>query len=193
MGVTPVCAASPYQIQNLLQDNKVQSADYNTIRTLVRGEVNSFYGFQFLITKMGQALTSVSNQTNLFTKTGAAFKRGDISNVAVGGTYTTNITFKPEKIVFSLPYMAFSNGEIPHAGYMHVRENWNIGGVWEFLYQTMVGYRRQQDEYVQIAYGAPSPEKGVEPRRTPSKLSDYYDNYKSDGSTWNFANAATAA
>ena len=32
----------------MLNNTKVQSADYNTIKALVRGEINSFMGFTFI-------------------------------------------------------------------------------------------------------------------------------------------------
>lgn len=41
-------AVSAKQIQDLLNQTKVTSADYNTIRALAAGEVNSFMGFTFI-------------------------------------------------------------------------------------------------------------------------------------------------
>lgn len=41
-------ACSERQISNLLSTTEVTSADYNSIKALVRGEVNSFMGFQFV-------------------------------------------------------------------------------------------------------------------------------------------------
>lgn len=35
-------------IDNLLEDDKIASQDYNTVKALVRGEVNSFMGFEFI-------------------------------------------------------------------------------------------------------------------------------------------------
>lgn len=40
-----VCTAS--QIKSLLNTTEVKSADYNTVKALARGEVNTFMGFQF--------------------------------------------------------------------------------------------------------------------------------------------------
>lgn len=41
-------AVSAKQLQDLLNQTKVTSADYNTVRALVSGEVNSFLGFTFV-------------------------------------------------------------------------------------------------------------------------------------------------
>lgn len=36
------------QIRDLLEDDKVSSADYNTVKALVRGEINEYMGFNFI-------------------------------------------------------------------------------------------------------------------------------------------------
>lgn len=38
----------PRDVANLLHDNKVTSADYNTVKALVNGDINTFYGFTFI-------------------------------------------------------------------------------------------------------------------------------------------------
>lgn len=45
-GLTVVCAAK--QIEDLLNTVEVTSADFNTVRALVRGELDTFLGFQFI-------------------------------------------------------------------------------------------------------------------------------------------------
>lgn len=45
-----VCSAA--QIDDLLGDTNVTSADYNTVKTLVDGEVNQFLGFTFIQTEL---------------------------------------------------------------------------------------------------------------------------------------------
>ena len=44
-------ACSEQQLNDLLKTNQVQSADYNTIRALVRGEIDTFVGFKFVPTE----------------------------------------------------------------------------------------------------------------------------------------------
>lgn len=46
-------AVSAKQLQDLLNQQKVTSADYNTIRALVAGEINSFLGFTFIRVSAG--------------------------------------------------------------------------------------------------------------------------------------------
>lgn len=43
-------ACSPKQITNLLDDPEVISADYNTVRALVKGELDTYVGFKFIVT-----------------------------------------------------------------------------------------------------------------------------------------------
>jgi hypothetical protein len=43
-------AVSPKQITNLLDDPEVTSADYNTVRALVKGELDTYVGFKFVTT-----------------------------------------------------------------------------------------------------------------------------------------------
>lgn len=44
-------AASARQMSNLLEDDKVASADYNTVRALVAGQLNEYMGFRFIRTE----------------------------------------------------------------------------------------------------------------------------------------------
>lgn len=43
-----VLCVTKKQLTDLLNETKIQSSDYNTIRALVAGEVNSFMGFEFV-------------------------------------------------------------------------------------------------------------------------------------------------
>jgi hypothetical protein len=43
-------ACSPKQITDLLDDPEVTSADYNTVRALVKGELDTYVGFKFIVT-----------------------------------------------------------------------------------------------------------------------------------------------
>lgn len=53
-----VAVVSPYQIQGLLRQTEVTSSDYNTVKALVAGEINSFMGFTFV---RSNRLTVASN------------------------------------------------------------------------------------------------------------------------------------
>jgi hypothetical protein len=52
-----VCAVNARGIEDLLAETKVGSADYNTVRTLVNGEVNTFMGVRFIPTEETSVLT----------------------------------------------------------------------------------------------------------------------------------------
>ena len=43
-------AVSPKQISNLLNSTTVTSSDFNTVKALAMGEINSFVGFNFIVT-----------------------------------------------------------------------------------------------------------------------------------------------
>jgi len=45
-------AANAVQMENLLKDDQVQSSDYNTVKALVRGEVDTWLGFTFIRTEL---------------------------------------------------------------------------------------------------------------------------------------------
>ncbi len=44
------CAISPRQLRNLLTETQVTSADYNTVRALAEGKVDTYMGFKFIRT-----------------------------------------------------------------------------------------------------------------------------------------------
>tara|TARA_R100001163_G_scaffold64382_1_gene58461 strand:+ start:2518 stop:3480 length:963 start_codon:yes stop_codon:yes gene_type:complete len=45
-------AVTPKVIQDMLGSNKTTSVDFNTIKALVKGEITSFYGFEFIISNL---------------------------------------------------------------------------------------------------------------------------------------------
>ena len=53
--------ATPKQRSNLLEDDKLTSNDYNTVKALVRGEIDSFMGFQFKWVPSARLPTIASN------------------------------------------------------------------------------------------------------------------------------------
>lgn len=57
---TPLyCVISAEQLDNLLGTTEVTNADYNTVRALVNGDVNSFMGFRFISSE----LLPIENET----------------------------------------------------------------------------------------------------------------------------------
>jgi hypothetical protein len=51
-------AWGPQQKKELLETTQVTSSDYNTVKTLVNGQINSFYGFEFVTSNMIPYITS---------------------------------------------------------------------------------------------------------------------------------------
>ena len=43
-------AVAPEQIEDLLNNTTVTSSDFNTVKSLAQGEINSFVGFEFIVT-----------------------------------------------------------------------------------------------------------------------------------------------
>lgn len=58
-GESVVAAVSPHQIQSLLRTTEVTSSDYNTIKALVNGEVDTFMGFKFVETNRLTVASSI--------------------------------------------------------------------------------------------------------------------------------------
>lgn len=56
--------ANSLQLTNLLKDDQVQSSDYNSVKALVRGEIDTFLGFNFIRTE--QIRTVSTNNRVLF-------------------------------------------------------------------------------------------------------------------------------
>ena len=72
-------ALAPRQLQDLLNTTEITSADYNTVRALVKGEINTFLGFDFIVSSLvDHADNLVSTETNCL-----AFQK-DCVGLAVG-------------------------------------------------------------------------------------------------------------
>lgn len=65
--------ASARQIRELLEDDKVTSSDFNTVKALVRGEIDEYMGFKFI---RSQRLGTVSTERNCFAFTQQAIRFG---------------------------------------------------------------------------------------------------------------------
>ena len=81
-------ACSSAGIESLLLENKVQSADYNVIKALVAGEVDSFMGFQFIRT---EKVTVTSNVEEAI-----AFTRSALG-LCIWEDIVARVTERPDK------------------------------------------------------------------------------------------------
>lgn len=72
-GETLTCVLTASQMQSLLRTTEVTSADYNTVKALVNGTVNSFLGMNFVRT---QLLPKSSNNRSVLVYPKSAIKLG---------------------------------------------------------------------------------------------------------------------
>lgn len=79
---------SPTQIFSLLNVTQVQSADYNTVKALVNGEIDTFMGFKFIVSNR---LTKSGSVRACFAWVKPAMQ------VGVGKEITTMIDQRPDK------------------------------------------------------------------------------------------------
>jgi len=103
-----VCTAS--QIKSLLNTTEVKSADYNTVRALARGEVDTFMGFKFVSVNGkridGSALVPMSTDTN---RRCFAFQ-GDGLLLAVGQDIVTKISERADKNYATQVFLSMAIG-----------------------------------------------------------------------------------
>lgn len=86
-------ATSPQGVADLLKDTSVGSADYNSIRALVNGELNSFMGFFFHMVE-----TRVEGGLDVTTGTVTGFAwHEDAIGIAVGIDHSTEVNYVPVK------------------------------------------------------------------------------------------------
>lgn len=81
-------ACTARQISNLLNDDKIASADYNTVKALVNGEIDTFMGFRFV---RCQRLPLVGNIRDCFVYT------SDAIILAVQREPTSQASERPDK------------------------------------------------------------------------------------------------
>lgn len=109
------CAMTQYQMSQLLEDTRISSSDYNTVRALVSGQVDTFVGFKFItlaqslpgiIPTEGTAGDADSNRPVFFWK-----KSGIVLSTGVNESGSTaRITERPDKSYSTQIYYAASFG-----------------------------------------------------------------------------------
>ena len=106
-----VCSAN--QLRKLMNDPRVQSADYNVLRALVAGEVNSFMGFNFIRTELTK--TSAQGVSRLTDSTldeeVLAFHRAGIG-LCVWSDMVTRIEERADKRFSNYLYMSMTMGAV---------------------------------------------------------------------------------
>jgi hypothetical protein len=77
-----ICTAK--QINDLLQSTEVTSADFNSVKALVQGDVNSFMGFEFIRTELVATDSNSYRRVICYTKSGMLLAVGADINVDIG-------------------------------------------------------------------------------------------------------------
>jgi len=94
----------PQQISDLLGTTSVTSADFNTVRALSTGEVNSFLGFEFIMSTRLNFDASNTDDRLVFAYTEDAIK------LAIGSDVKANISERADKSYSTQVYYAMSLG-----------------------------------------------------------------------------------
>ena len=89
------------QVSNLLNTTEVKSADYNSIKALVQGDIDTFMGFKFL---RSERLNLNSTQRKCF-----AFTKGAMG-LGIGKDVTTKIDLRADKSYAHQVYLSFVAG-----------------------------------------------------------------------------------
>jgi hypothetical protein len=94
----------PKQIQDLLNTTEVKSADFNTIRALAQGEINSFLGFEFIMsTRLAFDGTNTDDRLCFgFTE--------DAIKLAIGADVKAKITERDDKSYATQVYYSMAIG-----------------------------------------------------------------------------------
>ena len=72
------------QVTDLLQTTEITSADFNSVKALVQGDVNTFMGFEFVRTELVNTDASSHRRVPCFTKSGMLLAVGQDVNVDIG-------------------------------------------------------------------------------------------------------------
>tara|TARA_R110000787_G_scaffold89802_4_gene189964 strand:- start:3870 stop:4751 length:882 start_codon:yes stop_codon:yes gene_type:complete len=83
------CIINAKQLQNLLAETEVQSSDFNTIKALVSGDVDSFLGFSFIRTELLGVDSNSDHKVLFWQKAGM--------KLAIGAEPTIKISERPDK------------------------------------------------------------------------------------------------
>lgn len=89
------------QVTDLLNTTEVKSADYNTVKALAQGQVDTFMGFKFV---RSQRLALASTTRTCFAFTPSAIGLG------VGADVSTKVDQRPDKSYAWQVYLAFTAG-----------------------------------------------------------------------------------
>jgi len=96
------CIINAKQLQNLLAATEVTSSDYNTVKTLVNGEVDTFLGFQFVRTERIGTDTNSDHKVLFWQRAGM--------KLALGAEPTVKISERADKNYATQVFTSMSIG-----------------------------------------------------------------------------------
>lgn len=107
---------NPYNINQLLNTTEVKSADYNTIKALAQGQINTFMGFKFIMLQNYQNtikghLADCDQETAGEAVECYAWAQGAVK-LGVGRDVTTRIDIRVDKRMSVQPYCKMSFGAV---------------------------------------------------------------------------------
>jgi hypothetical protein len=95
-----VIICSSDQLHNLLKNTKVTSADFNTVKALVNGQIDSFYGFKFIAIDPFEAAKGIPAGIPVDTVNAETFAYAFASKdmkCPIGVTYNTDMMINVDK------------------------------------------------------------------------------------------------
>lgn len=95
-------AVTARQVSNLLSTTEVKSADYNTVRALAQGQLDSFLGFKFIRTQRLTTNAAGARRVFAWAQTGLL--------LSVGAEPVAKITERPDKNYSTQVYFSMSVG-----------------------------------------------------------------------------------
>jgi hypothetical protein len=96
----------PQQIADLLAVTQVTSSDFNTVKALAQGDINSFLGFEFIMSNRLSFDATNGDDRLVFAYTEDAIKLG------IGSDIKANITERADKSYSTQVYYAMSLGAV---------------------------------------------------------------------------------
>ena len=96
------CVVSPEQIEDLLNLTEVKSSDFNTVKALAQGDINSFLGFEFITSNLLSADATPSRQVIAFAADGI--------KLGIGKDITAKISERDDKSYSTQVYYCMDLG-----------------------------------------------------------------------------------
>ena len=96
------CVVSPEQVEDLLNTTEVKSSDFNTVKALAQGDINSYLGFDFITSNLLTADATPSRQVIAFAADGI--------KLGIGKDITAKISERDDKSYSTQVYYCMDLG-----------------------------------------------------------------------------------